>query len=595
MSRLIILFRYFVTFAITISMIGCGPSQPEAPSALLTEQAKTQAGNTSPASSPNPTFTPKPTPTIVPYALQNVIHRELGWKTKIVRTPDSPPQFVNISPEDEVLMIVHHDDSIYKINTDGSLSVYAQFPGVKLECFHFDPSNQLWFSTNRDGTFRVDKDGNPIRIAPAGTNREFVFDSQGNLYAVDYPSNNIQKITPSGKVSVLVDNFTTAVIAINAKDEIFSTDMYGRLVQVMPDGNLKTITENLGIESWIGFAPDNTLYHLNWSGLSTIDVNTGSVTKVDWYDRYSNSGNRLVFDSKGNFYTFHPNHPIYRVSPINQTSEMIYRSKGNTTAMAIAPDGRIYVAYGDQLPSGESVVYQINSDESLQEIVKVPYGLALSLAFANSGTGYLGVADRDKGEMILTFDPITGIVSDLTKPKCYPYSIDVDPITDYLWWFSCNQVHFMNESEIISDLPIPENTRAKYLFFGPDGKLYAILWFPEPGQGQPAPHGVYTRMEDGNWTEIANLTNEDPYVTWAMGTVCPDNSLYVITHMDVKKMLISNIKGTLNGVLRLEIDGNLDFIAGGFSVDAFAIHCEKQTGDLVFTAIDAIYRLYKIK
>ena len=87
------------------------------------------------------------------------------------------------------------------------------------------------------------------------------------------------------------------------------------------------------------------------------------------------------------------------------------------------------------------------------------------------------------------------------------------------------------------------------------------------------------------------MTNEDPYITWAMAAVCPDGRLYVITHTDTGEMGISGWKGTLNGVLRLEPDGTLKLMAGGFSADAFAVACDAQTGDLIFTSIEAIYRV----
>ncbi len=587
--------RYVMLIGIISSLIGCTTTTlPETPplNPTLSNEQQTPLPSIAP---PSPTSPPRPTATRIPFALRNAVYHETGWNTDILLIPDTPPQFVNIDPDNKILFIGHQGDTIYEVNDDGSLTTYAHFPGVKLEGFHFDPSGQLWLSTNRDGIFRVNDAGKLVRVADGRTNRRFDFDSPGNLYAVDFPSPNIQKITPQGEISILVDNFPTAVIAVNSSDEVFSMDRSGRLVQIMPGGQLKTIAENLGNESNIGFAPDGTLYNLDWSGLYTIDVQVGTVNKVGWYEKYSNTGNGIVIDRLGNMYTYHPNHPIYRVSLTNRTSEMIYQAKGNTTAMALSPNGEVYLAYGDQLPSGKSTIYRLTEAGQLKEILNIPFGLALSLAFDSTGKGYIGAADRQAGSTITAFDPVTGMTTEIDQPSCFPQSIAVDPVTDDLWWFSCDQLFHRDTNGNIRNIPAPDNATNKFIFFGPDGKLYAIIWFAVTSGTIPAPHGVYSLTANETWTELVDLSTDNPYITWAMGAVCPDNSLYIITHLDAQKMGVRNWKGELNGILRLNSDGTLKTMAGGFSNDAFAVACDRQTGDLIFTTIDAIFRLHQDK
>ncbi len=586
--------KLLLWIGIVILLAGCGIPQ----ATLTTTPFSTQT--TTLPSTPTTVFTssltptiPGPTPTAIPHALRVAVIHEPGWNADILLSAPPLPNFVNINPDGKILFTGQHLDSIFEVREGGNISVFATFPGMNLEAFYYDSLGQLWLSTNSQGIYRVTDEEQPVRIAEGGVNRWFDFDSLNNLYAVDSNSTNIQKITPTGEISVLIENVSTTKIMIGPNDEIIFMDITGRLVQVMPDGELRIIATQLGFDSKFAFAPDGTLYNLDWSGLSTINIETGLINRIHWYDRFNNSGNGLAFDNTGTLYTYHPSYPIYKIDLEEQTSQLIYRPRVNTTAMAIGPEGYVYVAYGDLLPSGQSTIYRIIDEQSLEEVVRVPYGLPISLAFDDRGTGYIGVADREKDQKILTFDLSTGAITEYVQPLCYPNSIGIDPTTNYLWWFSCDLLHYKDEAGNVHNLSIPANTSNKNLFFGPNGQLYAIFWLTVTGSAVPLPHGVFTLEEDGTWVELADLSSDDPDVSLAMGAVCPDNKLYVITHLDAQALGVPNYRGNLNGVLRIEPDGTLEIVAGGFSVDPFIAACDQKSGDLIFTAQEAVYRLYR--
>jgi sugar lactone lactonase YvrE len=369
-------------------------------------------------------------------------------------------------------------------------------------------------------------------------------------------------------------------------------DHSGNLMQLLPNRESRRIASGIPLEMSIEFAPDGTLYGLDWTGLFTIDIETGDVTKLNWFDPFSNNGDQFDFDSQGNMVTFHANHPIYEVSLAEKTCEMRYHPRGNTTAMALDPAGVLYLAYGNQLPSGESVVYRLKEQGDLEEVLRLSYGLPLAMAFDAQGTGYISLSDRVEGQAIHSFDPQTGASQTYVQPQCYPQSLAVDPVTDYLWWVSCDDVYYRDGSGVDRKIAAPEGSNNKYLFFGLDGTLYAMLWFGSYGGSEAMPHGIFQLAPDGSWTEVADLTNDDPFITWAMGAVCPDGTIYTVTHMDVQLLGIQGI-GSLNAVLRVEPNSELTTIAGGFPVDAFAVLCEQETGDLLFTTIEAIFRFYK--
>jgi hypothetical protein len=518
---------------------------------------------------------------------------EDGWKAEIVRRAGIIPWQVTIGPNDEVLVIGQYEDTIYRVEDNGDLSVYAIFPGMQILYINFDPSGTLYFSAGMGRKiYRVNEFGIPKLVAQ-NVNRFFEFDSSGNLIAGDHSFPGIQEIKPGGTVSALApDDVIVRSLAVGPQDEIVWMDHDGNLLQLLPQLEYRTVASGLPLEIGIEFAPDGTLYGLDWTGLFAIDLETGEVTKQSWFDRFSNNGNGFDFDSQGNMVTFHPNHPIFKVSLAEETSEMLYHPRGNTTTMALDPEGEIYLAYGDQLPSGETVLYHLGAQGDLEEVMRLAYGEPLAIAFDGTGQGYISLSDRQKGETIISFDPDTGTNQEYTQMRCYPQSIAVDPVTDNLWWVSCDDVYYRDESGEEHIVAFPDGSSNKYIFFGQDGALYAILWFGSYGGADAMPHGVFRLQPDGTWVELADLTNDDPFITWAMGAACPDGTIYTVTHMDVQTLGIQGI-GTLNAVLRVEPNGDLTTIAGGFPVDAFTVLCEPKTGDLLFTTIEAIFRLSK--
>ena len=209
-----------------------------------------------------------------------------------------------------------------------------------------------------------------------------------------------------------------------------------------------------------------------------------------------------------------------------------------------------------------------------------------------AGHGYLGVADRVKQAMIFSFDPVTGRFDPLFQgfPYCFPLSIDVDPTTGDLWWFSCDSVHRRDAQGRVVDFSIPPNTTNKFLNFGPDGTLYSVLWFGVSDQTIPPPHGLYRRESDGRWTEMVDLTTNDPFITWAIATACPNRTIYLST--GVSESVLDRGRppepgpgGFSNSLLRLEPDQTLALLAYDLPSDTFAMDCDSKTGDVVLATM----------
>ncbi|MBA4385274.1 MAG: hypothetical protein C0410_11105 [Anaerolinea sp.] len=517
------------------------------------------------------------------------------------------PVLVRFGPNDELLLLDTNSWEIEQLQSNGSLTVYASFPELSttsgaLEHFGFDPSGRLWISTHHGGTYRIADDGSPEWVASA--HRVFAFNSQGIMYAVDSPSSNVQRITPEGQVTELAEGFGRAHnIAIGPNDEILVVEQdRGELIQVFEDGHWVKITDGLSIDHSIAVAPDRTVYLMDWSGIQEVDLNAGTKTNLDWYEKYSNSGEKGIFDSAGYMYTFHPNQPIYRLDFQTQTCEMIFHPQGYTWAMAVGPDSRVFAGYGGLVAGSETTLYEITEGDILVPLWTVPYRFPTSITFTPEGIGFLAVYGHKKVEygqagfwngMIYSFDLVNGSYEEYAETKGLPHEIDVDPTTGDLWWTLHQSLWVKRTDGQIIQVSYPGDDRSaqpRHLTFSSDGTLYALIDLPPDGH-LLWHNRLYSRDTTGNWTEL--VVADGPQLGLLSQAICPDGSNYLFGYTWESATVVtdSNRTGLVYAIWKLEDNGILTLLGYDAGSDSFASDCDPITNDVYFITTDGILRL----
>ena len=216
------------------------------------------------------------------------------------------------------LFVIDKGDTIYQLMEDGRLEKHLVFPGQDMDDFNVAPDGSFWFTNNGGELYHVDNQGKPQLVA-SNVNREFDIDSTGNLFAVDRPSDNVQKITPDGKVETIASGFQTQRIRIGPDGSVYIVTFDGELARVEADGSLKIVATGFGVENVPAFAPDGAMYILSSGGLNRVDPSTGRMERVAWYDGYRGLPDTLtlVFDRKGDWLSLSSNHAALSPEPGN--------------------------------------------------------------------------------------------------------------------------------------------------------------------------------------------------------------------------------------------------------------------------------------
>lgn len=495
------------------------------------------------------------------------------------------PWWVRSSPDGRVLAVGDGGDSIYELKPDGTLGIAYRCAGVKMETFAAASDGALWFAT-RDGgrLYRVAPDGT-VRILAQNGNRNLEAGPDGSVYAME---NGLVRIDPSGTIKTITSQVQGRKFAIGPNGEITAlTD--GNVVQVSEDGEISVLGTGYGPEPWLTFGPDGLLYVTHWSSIDIFDLVSGSVSTIPWM-KNRNISEAGTFAPDGRLLIYHPNTNVFAVNLETQTVDLYFQVTSNSWAMAANPGDAIYVAYGNTLPGGETRIFRVANGEMTGPVASVPYGIERSMVFDQSGAGYLGVGDSQKGGAIYRFDPLSGQVELFRETACFPASLSVDPVSGSLWWASCGHFESLDGKGTLLTMPGVDGAESSLLAISSAGEFYAIAFFRRASANENSRHGLYRYDQStGTWVEVADLTMDDPGITLALPVACPDGRIYTVEGVDGAHLPSS--RPSWNAVRRLEADGSLTVLGYDFSYDGLSASCDSASGKLIFTSGAGIFAL----
>ncbi|HLY69635.1 MAG TPA: ScyD/ScyE family protein [Puia sp.] len=216
--------------------------------------------------------------------------------------------------------VANTTNGVLRVNRDGSWKEIADLSAFQManpvknpNPGDFEPDGTWYSMINVDGNFYAvePNHGELDRITPGGQISRIIDISafeghivptamtfhQGNFYVGNlntFPivagSSNIYKVTPGGQISVFAtgfsivtgvafDEFGALYVLENTTGNPFPTPGTGDLVRIDPAGNRSTIVTGLNLPTAMTFGPDSKLYISNW-GFGPPPVGLGEILQV---------------------------------------------------------------------------------------------------------------------------------------------------------------------------------------------------------------------------------------------------------------------------------------------------------------------------
>ena len=505
------------------------------------------------------------------------VQAELIWQSKFV------PWWIRTGPDGLVYGVTEGGDSIYELRPDGSLEVAFTCPGVTIESGLMASDGAFWFTDRYGGAlYRANPSGD-VKIMAESGNRYLEAGFNGSVFTME---NGLERIDPDGTRTTISRNVSGRKFAIGPNGEMVAM-LNGSVVRISDTGSISEIATGYGSEHRLTFSPDGLLYITHWTGVDFIDLETGSVETIPWLVN-SNIGESGEFLADGRLLLYHPNRNVFVIDLVNQTIEIYYQVTSNSWAMAVSPNGEVYVAFGNTKPEGETMIFRLNDSQSLEPVMTVPSGYETAMAFDLDGIGYIGLMDSRLGIKIISFDPVEKTYAEYAQPNCRVDSIVLDPSTNRIWWSECQNIVSLDQNGAKVSIQGVENSENVSLAITTDGKFYALVFFPRDSGNDAYPHAIFRWNEETNaWDENVDITQRDPGITMAKLVGCSRGNIYTVESLSSENLPIN--RSSYNSVRRLEKDGTLTLIGFDFAYDGQAVSCNLEENKLYFTSGAGIF------
>ena len=284
---------------------------------------------------------------------------------------DAADGFITVDDNDNVYLAGRHEDVIYHITPDGTISEFATIE--KPAGMDFDNEGNLYVVSGSPllpGFLQEPQPSSILKITPEGRKEEFamykeylkglVFDGSSNFYACSCSDNNILKIDMNGNVTVLahIPNFSDVIgedvsicpfsIDIDKSGNLyvigetwdFESSRF-RLYKISPSGSLSTLTPLIGEQIfdihgglvvhdnviYVSHRRQGKIYNYSFSGVESVFAGAGggddgqkngSLTEAAFSSpgalAFNNDGSRMyIVEAKG----VQPPGLIGRIEPID--------------------------------------------------------------------------------------------------------------------------------------------------------------------------------------------------------------------------------------------------------------------------------------
>ncbi len=271
------------------------------------------------------------------------------------------PMNIAMNSSDEIVVTDEVAESIFQINLNGSVTEFTAPVSGHHRGVAFDASDNLFVADGGGILWKITSDGIATPFATGVHHMNIDTAPSGDIFAVGPDSNDVQRITQAGQVSVYADGFTAAhsVAVSPITGEVFVKEKAGPIMRANLDGTSTLLTDAVGDEGSFAFGPDGTLYNVGFDGISIVSTVNGSVSTLPWTEPgagviCTNPQSTIAVDSQGRLVIASaPANQVVRFDLVLETAEVIYLGLGNTRTLGVAPDNEgVFVGMDNPLCNG---------------------------------------------------------------------------------------------------------------------------------------------------------------------------------------------------------------------------------------------------
>jgi sugar lactone lactonase YvrE len=533
-----------------------------------------------------------------------------GYQVERIYTPVIQfPESIAVSPSGIIAVFEVCGENtghrVIRVHEDGNLSTYGQVIEKCYRAITFDAASNLYAVDHDGALYRTTPEGETALVATGVVVGDLAAAPSGDIFAGG--GGTIQCITPQGQVSIYASgSFYVKDIDVNpiSGDLYMSDSLAGVIYRVKSDGTTEVLSSGFLPEPnfpFIAFAGDGTLYlNTDFEGFFVVSLVDGTLTEIPWLRSSVLAGHprNIDVDSQGRVIAVeHGFGHVFRFDMASETLDVVYQNIGNSTALAVAPNGGgVYMGVSHPSKTGTGRVVRIEADGSLTTVLDGLPPRVRRMAFDADGLGFIATQNPIVSwDTIIYTATLDGVTQELITYSGSPASLAVDPTTGYLWGSEWNELWYVDEAGIRHSIPytITDETRPKpdpMLAITPDGTIYTRYTGP---QGDiPVEQGIYRVDPTGPTNElVADLSSLNLCCVGGIITAGSDGNIYWIGDGD---RFSPDHKYDFY-LLRITPSGEVTLLARNLALDTFAIASDPDSTDLYFTSGEGVWRVLKVE
>lgn len=346
---------------------------------------------------------------------------------------------------------------------------------------------------------------------------------------------------------------------------------------------------------YLDFGPDGNLYFTDRKYMfAQVDVNTGSINTFDFLKIFQSESLCLKdfdFESNGDVvFLSHTSGGLYRVSLDEELIQVIMPGTLNSPALAISPQGEIFVGDSADYPLSPSRIVNLDKEGTYSVVAEVP-GHLRAITFDGEGILY-GTSHawypRENYDEFWLFKvhedgDLEYLVHNKMDAKVFQlYTLSVSQVNGHIIGFDQKTkkiIEFSPGGTLLRSISpkVEYSIGAGRAYFDRDGGIW-LLVIPEEGQlyGPVVKRELYYINPQNEQKSIATI----PYngcCTMETMAIGPDGVVYLIPSPEFT-------------LLKITKAGSIEKIASSLPIDPLGIAVDENSR-IVFTSSDGIYEL----
>jgi len=511
---------------------------------------------------------------------------------RIFKPPVISPFDIVVTAKEDILFTGLENDLIYKVSSEGNVTNFANAGRTTLA---FNSNGEL-FCDSFDRILKISPDGKTEIFVSGMGAFQMAVSPTDDLFIIESHSSIINKVDPSGKKTVFVSGLSNPCdLEFSPSGELYVTEMgTGEISRINSDRSVTTVAKGFSINDpiFIAFDPSGNLFALDMMnfGLAEVSLKDGIVKPLPFFAPLMPLGafGDFIFDKNGDIFLLGTSRNyVFKLSVKEEKINVLVPGYGNSSALAVAPSGEIFMGNDNSFPFLPGKIIKIGKDGNVSTFAD-GFGFVNDITLDFNGNLYVFSFIPESNNKV-SGGAIIKISADGVATKIFDThhelsSIAINPITRDIVGFDINtdRIIKITPAQEAAILPIyfKGDVHKAHIAFDEKGNMFIFVIFKENFGKGPLKRRLFKITPHNKVTLLANLDTSSSSSTDDLSIAVSGDIFVIASEPPVFK------------ILKITPKGKITVFAKNLPCDPLSLTTDKQ-GNIFFASSAGVFKIFK--